>query len=407
MLPVAGNVAEQASHTQARPSARWEATLRGNPLATDDFTAGAYPQPKAVAIRKRELAPDPDGWVRAIRHDVDRDDAVINTGALIESGALPAPSYLVENPRTGHAHVVWELGRWVRTDSARAVRLLARVRAALGEILGADRAYAGKFQHNPLHPDFQTWGDWQTWELGDLAGTLGDRLWAPPTLTRWGSRSSAQLDPQTAALGRNCSHFEHVRISAYAIVNDYRRVRDETGFASRVRELVDAANAREPIPLGDRECAGIARSISRWTWNVYGRGAAAAQAHRSEAGQTREEYLRAQALARREARRLRADGFGATAIAKQLGRSRSWVYVALGEADAKTVQTPALSGFARVPPVPSALESSSVEEPKPSNPVTSLIGFLARRSPAAAEAFVASRTRARLSRDARGAARGP
>jgi len=399
MWPAAGNVAEGASLTQARPSARerWEQSLRGNPLATDDFTAGAYAQPKNVALAKREIAPDPEGWLRAIRHDVDRDDAIAHIGALIEGGELPAPTYLVENPRNGHAHVVWELGRWVRTDSGRATRFFERVRAVLGEILGADRAYAGKFQHNPLHPDFQTWGDWRTCELGELAAALGARLWSP-TVSMWGSRSRAEIDPTTAALGRNCSHFEHVRIAAYALVAGYRRVQDEAGFARRVRELVDVANAGETVPLGDRECAGIARSIAGWTWNVYGRGAVAAEAHHTQAEQTREEYLRAQALARREARKLREAGLGATAIAKQLNRSRSWVYVALGEAvaeDIPTVQSPPLSGVAHGPAVPVPATS-----PKPSRPVSSIESFLARRSSAAAAAFVAARC-------ARSAARAP
>jgi hypothetical protein len=167
MLPAAGNVAEQASPPQAPLSARerWQATLRGNPLATNDFGAGAFPQTRARALGKRELAPDPEGWVRAIRHDLDREDAVAHVGALVESGELPAPSYLVENPRNGHAHVVWELGRWVRATALRAARFFERIRAALEELLGADRAYAGKFQHNPTHPDFQTWGDWVVREL--------------------------------------------------------------------------------------------------------------------------------------------------------------------------------------------------------------------------------------------------
>ena len=218
-------------------------------------------------------------------------------------------------------------------------------------------------------------------------------LWSA---TSW-SRSAARMDPENAALGRNCSHFERVRLAAYALVDRYRNVRDEAGFAQRVRELVDTANAGEPEPLGDRECAGIARSISRWTWNVYRRGAAAAQAHQTQAELTRAEYLRAQAIARREARRLHADGLSPTVIAKRLERSRSWVYLALrepvDEESSPTVQSPSLSGLVREG------KRGEPPEPVPSLPptVASLAAFLARRSPSAAAAFLAARAQRHLS----------
>jgi hypothetical protein len=295
-------------------------------LATDNFSAGAYAQPKAVALAMHEIAPDPDGWIRAVRHDVDRADALEHVAALVEDGTLPEPSWIIVRPANGHAHVVWELGRWVRRDRLRQLGLFERVREALRERVGGDPAYVGRFQHNPLHPDFERWGAGRTWELGELVAAIGEDVW---TARR---RLHAKIDPITASLGRNCSHFENVRVRAYAIVGAQRRAADYAGFKARITAVIADANAALSVPLPEKEIRRIASSIVGWTWNVYRRGKGAAQARKDASEQARAEYLAGAVAARAEARALHSDGLGASEIARRMKRSRSWVYVALAEA---------------------------------------------------------------------------
>ena len=223
---------------------RYRRTLPTRMLATNRFADGAYARPIDVAIEMREVAPDPPNWLRAIRLDVDRPDALLHVSGLVADGALPAPSWIVVRPASGHAHVSWELGRWVRRDRERAVALFERVREALRVVVGGNPAYAGTFTHNVFHADFERWGDGREWRLGESFAALGAPVWT--------ARTPHRANADVAALGRNCSHFEHVRIRAYALVDDYRNAGDRAGFQGRVAELVRRENGGLADPLGDR-----------------------------------------------------------------------------------------------------------------------------------------------------------
>ncbi len=59
-----------------------------------------------------EIAPDPPGWLTALRFDIDTEGG----GAAWIEAELPAPNLVVINPRNGHAHLVYLLGAWVQTD---------------------------------------------------------------------------------------------------------------------------------------------------------------------------------------------------------------------------------------------------------------------------------------------------
>ena len=326
--------------------ARWERSLPGNMLATNDFAAGAYHQLKSIAVTMREIAPDPDGWIRAIRHDIDRKNALEHVSALVTDGKLPGPSWIIVRPESGHAHVIWDLGGWVKRDLLRQLGLFEHVRAALRDIVGGDPSYVARFQHNPLHPSFECWGVGRKWELSELIDAIGPDVWkARP------HRAYSKIDPIAASLGRNCAHFENVRVHAYAVVAQYRRRDDYVGFVGYVNELIRSQNEALDAPLDAKECAKIAASISRWTWTRYRGGNSTVTNRRAASGCSRPAYLAGAAAARAEARQLSAKGVGALEIARQMRRSRSWVYTALKEASARpssTVQSPALSGIVRV-----------------------------------------------------------
>jgi hypothetical protein len=365
MLPAATLAASSTDSPAADSTsaiARFERTLRGKPMASNNLKVfGAYAQPKAVALSMREIAPDPAGWIRSIRHDVDRADSLEHIAMLVEDGSLPEPSWIIVRPSNGHAHVIWDLGYWVRRDRPKMLGLFERVREAMRRIVDGDQNYVGRFQHNPLHPDFERWGSGRRWELGELVDAIGAEVWKTQPYP-----SRSKVDPITASLGRNCSTFENVRVAAYAIVEQYRRRGDEAGFSQHVDQLIHHENDALHSPLDGKECSRIGRSITAWTWNIYRRGNGAAAARRTASDRSRAEYLSAAEAARTEARRLRSDGLGATEIARCMNRSRSWVYIALSEAIPSVQSPPSIRACAgsghsaiSIPPIGDAQDQHS------------------------------------------------
>jgi len=104
-----------------------------------------------------EIAPDPPGWLTALRFDIDTEGG----GAAWIEAELPAPNLVIVNPRNGHAHLVYLLGAWVQTDCSdprrlKVVRYAAAIERAYNAALGADPAYTGRFHHNPLSDAYVT-----------------------------------------------------------------------------------------------------------------------------------------------------------------------------------------------------------------------------------------------------------
>jgi Replicase family len=137
-----------------------------------------------VALRRREIAPDPPGWRTALRFDVDcpcdrRQHA--KTGYCPRAAdywrdvALAEPSFIVVNPTNGHAHYVYLLRGWVRVDGASAadlaaVRYFIAIERAYTQALRADAGYAGLVQHNPFHARYETFsGRDEPYSLRELA----------------------------------------------------------------------------------------------------------------------------------------------------------------------------------------------------------------------------------------------
>ncbi len=225
------------------------------------FDAGAW----------AEIAPDPPGWLTSIRLDVDRRDA--RDAALLAQ--LPPPNLTIERASNGHAHLVWDLEKWVRCERSRAMVYAADVRAAMtAAISGADRAYNGTFVHNPLSDAWiVTEGPAEPYTLAQLAAVPAIRaaLDARPRrparhrhLTIVPTAPIPPADPNR----RNCSVFDALRIWAYAAVAAYA---DEHAFRCAVHERADAIGAElgatsHKGALGVRELAATARSVARYVW---------------------------------------------------------------------------------------------------------------------------------------------
>ncbi|MEO6835429.1 MAG: replication initiation protein [Candidatus Tumulicola sp.] len=282
---------------------RWALTLSKCVLvAQHGFDGGAFRQPREQAARWAEIAPDPRGWKRAIRLDVDLPNAI----EVVAASGLPTPSWCVVNPSTGHAHVAYELIVWVREDNLKAMVLFRRVREAYRRTLNGDPYYAGTFTHNPLFAGWETWGDGRRYNLRKLARVVSPALFDE-------ARSTPRPSGGYAQNGRNCALFEAVRFEAYRVVEPYRAIQDRAGFIARVRAFAAETNAGFVQPLAESEVRWTVASIVSFSWSRYRRSEGARRY-----AQTRRAYLSATDARRRRAAELRVDGLNTRAIAQEI-----------------------------------------------------------------------------------------
>ena len=94
--------------------AHFAASLPFRVRCSDDLSIGLTWADRNVAMRRREIAPDPPGWRTALRFDV---DCVCDRRPHAKTGYCPRaasywrdvdlaePSFVVVNPANGHAHV--------------------------------------------------------------------------------------------------------------------------------------------------------------------------------------------------------------------------------------------------------------------------------------------------------------
>jgi len=275
----------------------------------------------------------------ALRFDIDSEGG----GAAWIEAELPAPNLIVVNPANGHAHLTYLLGAWVRTDFGdpsrlRVVRHAAAIERAYASALGADQAYAGRFQHNPFSDAYVTKiGRQAPYSLAELAQYVD--LYAP---------AAKAAPPQ--GFGRNVEIFDRLRRWAYSAVADWKfgtpeaweRVVSER--ATQIAAEVGAESPRGPLPAN--EVGHIIKSVARWVWERYSAGTppllreaqlvarrererarqAAREASRQRSEQTRAEYLAPAQKRRAQAERLRGDGLSLRLIARALGCSVAEVH---------------------------------------------------------------------------------
>jgi len=210
-----------------------------------------------------EIAPDPPGWLTALRFDIDTEGG----GAAWIEAELPAPNLVVVNPRNGHAHLVYLLGAWVQTDFGdsrrlKVVRYAAAIERAYTAALGADPAYTGRFQHNPLSDAYVT-------KIGR------DTPYSLDELARYVDLNEPALKKNPPiGIGRNVETFDRLRRWAYVAVADWRIGTYEAWYgavADRGGQLAADVGAESPRgPLKANEVGHIVKSVARWVWERYG-----------------------------------------------------------------------------------------------------------------------------------------
>jgi DNA-binding CsgD family transcriptional regulator len=449
MLPDAGNVDVQAPLSERlAPSAaeicgesaldRIRRTLPYRVLATNDFKQGARLWGRdAAAGNAREIAPDPPGWLTALRFDLD-DDPITETmvdpdgdeHTIFVSVArtkwsdvgLPPPNLMAINRRTLHAHYTYLLANWVRIDGDRGwreVRFAGAIDAAMTAQLGADTSYSGRFTHNPLHPN--------AWDVVELRAE-------PYTLSELASyvdlQSVPRRAPTSSGIGRNVAAFDRLRHWAYGAVSSFaKHGRGAWDAAVAAKAGTIAVDVRAEFPntnhaYRDCEVRATARSVARWTWERYVAGVPIAvvearaivaaenarrraeNARRRRGTVARDIYLSGAADRRTEANQLHAAGASMRAIAERLGIALRTAYALVKNAvqcpsrtqnlDLAPSADPATIVPEKGPPdfflTSSVVSSPSVSVSRTDAVVSRIEACLAARSPAVAAAFVAARS---------------
>lgn len=322
--------------------ARFRAEIPFTVRVADAWRDGVFPVACGDAHRHREIAPDPDGWLTAIRLDVDLANARDSWRAI----GFPQPNLIIERASNGHAHLIWFLSEWVRCDRRRADDWARAVRAAMTAALGADTSYSGTFVHNPLSAAYTTIeGPATGYTLGELAEVpaIAAALAAiAMQRRRHRDRSQLRLVPAAGAVDvdpthRNCTLFERVRKWAYRAVAGFA---SEDALRGAVLEQLVAANpnvaaAAGKAPLKACELAATAKSISRWTWaNRAMLGVARGEKARKRAENCRRS---AGAMARSSYRARASDRALRAVSASKAGLAVAEIAKALGVA-ARTVQ---------------------------------------------------------------------
>jgi len=322
-----------------------------------------------------EIAPDPPGWLTALRFDIDTEGG----GAAWIEAELPAPNLVVVNPRNGHAHLIYLLGGWIRTDFGdpsrlKVVRYAAAIERAYAAALGADAAYSGRFHHNPLSAAYVTKvGRNAPYSLAELA--------------QYVDLATPAMKPVSLGIGRNVEVFDRLRRWAYTAIADWKIGTHDAwheAVARRAGQLAADVGVASPRgPLKQNEVGHIAKSVARWVWERYVAGVPpllreaqiaaqrererdrqkAREAARDRSRVTRDEYT-AQASHRRSvATEMRRAGLSLRSIAAALRCSLAEIHRLL---KAYVQGPPGLSDFKGVVvPSSSSLEVTSDEQRAP------------------------------------------
>lgn len=244
-----------------------EMTPAGMWCTNDPERYGQRHLPRAPALRRAYIDPNPKGRVWAMVFDIDRPGAAL----AWDDADMPVPNWVAENPANGHAHLGYVLAAPVSRGEAsrgKPLRLLARIECAMTNALDADRAYGHRLTKNPTHPRWRTlWERGAPYELDEFREYLGDDL--PLRLTR----STATGE------GRNVTLFDGLRPWAYRTRLAFNAFEPwHAACVMRARALNEFS-----CPLPDREVLGIAKSVAKWVWvRITPEGFAAIQAARGK-----------------------------------------------------------------------------------------------------------------------------
>jgi Replicase family/Primase C terminal 1 (PriCT-1) len=230
---------------------RFQQSQPMRPYCSDDPRHfGVKVRPRSQALGFAYVQPNSPWCTRYLPFDVDREGAAFEA----EDAGLPPPTFTVINPRSTHAHVLYELERPIFPGySGKADSYLSAVRGGISTMLRADPGYRGLLVQNPASSRWHLLANDCRYSLSEIAESIPAKLLRPRT-----SRVEHPLD----VASRNCHLFERVRWRAYG---DVQQCGSAGQLYEEVLNLCHELNSYSP-PLAYTELRAIARSITKWTW---------------------------------------------------------------------------------------------------------------------------------------------
>ena len=163
----------------------------------------AFPNRGRPANEFAFLQLNPADWLNFLVVDVDDEAALLN----LMHPAVPEPTWIIENPATGHAQAGWAIEPVYRGEGARPwpIRYAEAVQRALDRLVDGDPCFTRYLVRNPAaeFPAGRVWWGRRAspWSLGDLKAHMveyidpfHDEAIDGPAASAW--------DPGTALLGQ-------------------------------------------------------------------------------------------------------------------------------------------------------------------------------------------------------------
>lgn len=289
--------------------------LPNKPYCSDDLHLGLQIRPKNLALLKRYIQPNHPYYTHFFVFDLDYPTAYIDF--YYSMVGVPTPNLIVENPKNGHAHYIYQLATPIYQTNAsndKPIKYANAVYTALRQVLDADINYSGLITKNAVH------SSWRTHVLREQPYTL-DQLSERLDLTTRQINKEIKVD-EAVGLGRNCCVFHTVRHWAYVEVRKYR-AKSFNQWLDCVIAQCCSVNAQFTVPMQYNEVKGIAKSIARWVWKRDGYAYQEFIDRQTRKGQLGGKAKgEAYSAKRKQAVALKAKGMSYTDIADKLNVSR-------------------------------------------------------------------------------------
>lgn len=225
-------------------------------LCSNDLEFGTHLRRKAYALMHHYIQFN-DHFIKFLVLDLDRKKCFWDW----YERNLPAPHYIVANPKNGHCHYIYALAVPIcRTDNARLKPLeyFAKIQQAYTKALDADPQFAGLLTKNP---NSSKWSVSQFATEPYTLDYLADFVDLPQKIVK----------RDAVGEGRNCFLFHSIRKFAYAEVLFYKaNGAKQDDFYRVILAKLEKLNVFSNAPsLGLNELKAIAKSVSKWTWRNF------------------------------------------------------------------------------------------------------------------------------------------
>lgn len=216
---------------------------------------------RTEAVTKPMIQLNASNLLRFLVFDVDAK----NAAELVERSNLPDPTFFVENPSNGHAHVIYALEQPVSMSPRSRLApmyLAAAIQRGFTRRLHADQSYVGLLAKTPFHPSWRTVAmPVPLYNASKLAGFLEQE-----EKRFWNKRDDALI----MGIGRNCFLFGRVRQIAYRKVLTFKKEGKELAqFRVYLLSICVEVNESFSPPLPMSELRAVSRSIGKWVWQRF------------------------------------------------------------------------------------------------------------------------------------------